>query len=321
MLKDAVTLLFGLAILVSGGEFLVRGATSMALRMRISRLVVGLTIVAFGTSAPELFVSIQSALSGSPDLTMGNVIGSNICNLALVLGVTAVIFPVQVHTDSIRIDWPVVMGSSVLLYLLVLGNLISSVEGLLFIILLVVYTVFIIKRSRRKTREVQNLQNLDADSEIPETPSAHLWKDILFIVLGTVGLAIGSDLLVKASQSLALQLGITERIIGITLLALGTSLPELITSVIASFKKQTDIAFGNLIGSNIFNILSILGITSLIRSIPVNDIIIHTDIIWMLGITFLILPMMLYKRRIGRLEGATLLVIYLLYIYQVITSG
>lgn len=318
MWKEVLLLIAGLSVLITGGEFLVRGATSIALRLHISPLVVGLTIVAFGTSAPELFVSIQSALAGSPDLTMGNVIGSNICNLALVLGITAVIAPVKVQSDSIKIDWPMTMGSSTLLYLLVRENLISSYEGVLFILILAAYTFFIIRKSRRETKKMKQLAH---ELDVPEAPSPFLWRDILFIALGTVGLSLGSDWLVKGAQSIALQYGVAERIIGITILALGTSLPELATSMVASFKKETDIAVGNLMGSNIFNVLSILGITSIIQEIQVNDVIINSDMIWMLLITFLIFPMMLHKKEVGRIEGMILLGIYVYYIYNVVVSG
>ena len=315
MLTSFLLLLAGLVVLVGGGELLVRGASSIALRLHLSPLVVGLTIVAFGTSAPELFISVQSALEGSPDLAMGNVIGSNICNLALVLGLTAVIAKVPVQNDSLQIDWPVTMGSSLLLYLLVGDNLVGRREGILFVSVLVIYTVWIIRRSRK-----ENLAARAVAEEVPDT-SAHIGLDILFIILGVVGLTVGSDWFVSGAKDIALEFEVSERIIGITVLALGTSLPELATAIVAAMKKETDIALGNLMGSNIFNVLSILGITSIIQPIRVNDIIIHSDMIWMLAITFLILPMMLYRRTIARLEGLILLGIYGYYIYSVVSPS
>ena len=315
MLTSFLLLLAGLVVLVGGGELLVRGASSIALRLHLSPLVVGLTIVAFGTSAPELFISVQSALEGSPDLAMGNVIGSNICNLALVLGLTAVIAKVPVQNDSLQIDWPVTMGSSLLLYLLVGDNLVGRREGILFVSVLVIYTVWIIRRSRK-----ENLAARAVAEEVPDT-SAHIGLDILFIILGVVGLTVGSDWFVSGAKDIALEFEVSERIIGITVLALGTSLPELATAIVAAMKKETDIALGNLMGSNIFNVLSILGITSIIQPIRVNDIIIHSDMIWMLAITFLILPMMLYRRTIARLEGLLLLGIYGYYIYSVVSPS
>ncbi len=310
-------LIIGLALLVGGGEWLVRGASSIALRLRLSPLVVGLTIVAFGTSAPELFISVRAALEGSPDLAMGNVIGSNICNLALVLGITAAITAVPVRQDSMRIDWPVTMGASLLLYLVVLDNLINWPEGLLFVGILITYTYLIIRKSRRETKSAEELAE---ELDVPP-PTASLGKDLLLIGVGTAGLAFGSNWFVEGAQDLAITFGVSERVVGITVLALGTSLPELVTAVIAAMKQETDIALGNLMGSNIFNILSILGITSVIASIRVNDVIIHSDMIWMLLITFLILPMMLYRRTIARLEGLILLGIYGYYIYSVVSPG
>ena len=318
MTQHLFHLFMGLFILILGGDFLVKGSTNIALRMRISPLVVGLTIVAFGTSSPELLVSINAALSGSPDLTMGNVIGSNICNLALVLGVTAIIRPIRVNSDSIKIDWPMTMGSSVLLYFLVREGLLKSFEGALFILLLIGYTAFVIGKSRKENHKA-------AWENHPEyakrNGNKHLVKDIVLIVLGCIGLFYGSDWFVEGGKGLALQLGVSERVIGITVLALGTSLPELVTASIASFKNQTDLALGNLMGSNIFNILSILGITSLIKEIEVSDIILNTDMFWMLGITLLILPMMVHKREVGRYEGFSLLMIYGYYTFKVLSSS
>lgn len=313
--QDIIILLIGLVVLVSGGELLVRGASSIALRMQISPLVVGLTIVAFGTSAPELFISIQSALGGSPDIAMGNVVGSNICNLALVLGITAVIYPVRVQRDSIRIDWPVTMSSSLLLFLLVQDRWIGAGEGILFIFALFTYTFFIIRKSQKET--IANLKLME-DDELPTQPSASVWKDVLFIIVGTIGLSFGSDWFVSGAQSIAIDLGVSERVVGLTVVAIGTSLPELMTSGIAAYKKETDIAVGNLLGSNIFNILSILGFTSIVHEIQVSDTIVTTDIIWMLAVTLVIFPMMLTRKTIGRIEGSILLLIYGYYIYSVV---
>ncbi len=308
----------GLFLLVLGGNFLVKGSANLALRMRISPLVVGLTIVAFGTSSPELLVSINAALSGSPDLTMGNVIGSNICNLALVLGVAAIIRPIEVNSDSIKIDWPMTMGSSVLLYFLVREGLLKSFEGVLFITLLIGYTAFVIVKSRKENNKISRE---DYKESSKYSSRKLLYKDIVLIILGCFGLYYGSDWFVEAGKHLALHFGVSERVIGITVLALGTSLPELVTASIASFKDQTDLALGNLMGSNIFNILSILGITSIIKEIEVSDIFLNVDMIWMLGVTLLILPMMVHQRQIGRYEGFVLLLIYGFYTFKVLSTS
>jgi cation:H+ antiporter len=316
LIYNIIILVLGLVVLILGGEFLVRGSSNIAIRFKISPLVVGLTVVAFGTSAPELLISIQSALKGSPDLAMGNVIGSNICNLALVLGVTTIIYPIKVNSNSIKIDWPMTMGSSLLLYFLVMEGFVNSYEGVMFVIILVAYLVFIIKKSR-KENQYTDPADLDIDPE--EAMKSNGVKDAFYITLGAAGLFFGSEWFVGGARDLAIQFGIEERVIGITILALGTSLPELVTAIVASFKKQTDLAIGNLMGSNIFNILSILGITSIIQEIKVSALILNIDMIWMLGITLIILPMMLYKRQIGRPEGVLLVSIYMYYTYNVIT--
>lgn len=292
-----------------------RGASSLALRLHMTPLVVGLTIVAFGTSVPELLISLSAALSGSPDLAMGNVVGSNICNLALVLGVTILIGPVRVGADSIKIDWPVTMGSSLLLFYVVRDNSLGIYEGIFFISSLIAYTFFIIRRSRMKMKaEIKMEKELD----VPDLPSKSLKKDIGIILIGSIGLYFGAKWFVIGAKELALFLEVSQRVIGITIVALGTSLPELVTSMVASFKKETDLALGNLLGSNIFNVLSILGITSIVKEIHVSQIIHQVDMLWMLGITLLILPLMLFQRKLARTEGVILLLVYVYYTYTVI---
>ncbi|MGK7395024.1 MAG: calcium/sodium antiporter [Candidatus Cyclobacteriaceae bacterium M3_2C_046] len=314
MLLNSLIFIISLVVLIAGGDFLVKGASSIAIKAHLSPLVVGLTIVAFGTSAPELFISINSALSGSPDIAIGNVVGSNICNLALVLGAAAFIYPINIKSESLKIDWPVAMGASVLLYLFILNFEIGRLEGVIFLMILLTYLVFIIRKSRKDTKK---LKQLEQEIELPKETSKHLWKDLLFIFLGCLGLYFGSDWFVASAKFLAGNLNISERVIGISIVAVGTSLPELITACVAAFRKETDLALGNLIGSNIFNIFSILGITSIIKSISVSAPIINFDILWMMSITFIILPMMLTQKTIERWEGAILLAIYVAYIYMV----
>lgn len=318
MLYDLLLLFVGLIILIIGGDYLVKGSTRIALRVHISPLVVGLTIVAFGTSAPELLISLKSALTGSPDLAMGNVVGSNICNLALVLGTTALISEIKVKPDSMTIDWPVAMGGAILLYILGANEILSFWEGGLFVIILIVYIYFIVTRSRRRTKAKHGI-NLAEEVDLPDNkPSTNLRKDIVLLVIGSAGLYFGAEWFVGGAQNLARNLGVSERVIGITVLALGTSLPELVTAIVAAFKKETDLAMGNLIGSNIFNIFSILGITSLVTEINVNPDIRNIDMLWMLGITFLILPLMITSREVQRIEGGFLLAVYAFYIYTLV---
>lgn len=313
ILQDIGLLILGLIVLIIGGDFLVRGASSIALRLHMTPLVVGLTIVAFGTSAPELLISLRAALSGSPDLAMANVVGSNICNLALVLGITILIGPVKVNADSIQIDWSVTMASSLLLFYWVSDQALSLYEGIFFISALIFYTVFIIRKSRKKMKAVREI-----DLDMPDAPSKNIWKDIGVIAIGCACLYFGAAWFVGGAKELASFLGVSQRVIGITIVALGTSLPELVTAIVASFKKETDLALGNLLGSNIFNVLSILGITSIVTEIHVSSIIRHVDMLWMLGITLLVLPLMLYQRKLTRPDGIILLCIYVYYIYSVI---
>ncbi len=314
MLITIILLIIGLIVLIAGGDYLVRGASSIALRIHLSPLVVGLTIVAFGTSAPELLISIQSALKGSPDIAVGNVIGSNICNLALVLGMAAIIKPVKVMSNSIRVDWPVTIGASILLYLLARNGFLGPAEGIFFMIILSVYLVLIIRESRKS--EKLALQLLP-ESEIPETPSKQIWRDLVFMIIGGVGLYYGSDWFVNSAKELAISLGVEERVVGLTVVAFGTSLPELVTAVIASYRGHSDLALGNLMGSNIFNIFSILGITSIITTIPINEKILNQDIIWMMLVTLMILPLMVMRREVGRADGLVLLIVYGIYVYTV----
>lgn len=315
MLFNIALLIIGLFTLIMGGDFLVRGASSIALRLHMTPLVVGLTIVAFGTSAPELLISLSAAITGSPDLAMGNVVGSNICNLALVLGVTILIGPVRVNADSIQIDWPVTMGSSLLLFYVVRDNSLGMYEGIFFVSALLAYTIFIIRRSRKTMKaEIE----MEKELEVPDLPSKSLNKDIGIIIIGSVGLYFGAKWFVIGAKELALFLEVSQRVIAITIVALGTSLPELVTAIVASFKKETDLALGNLLGSNIFNVLSILGITSIVKEIHVSSIIHQVDMLWMLGITLLVLPLMLFKRKLARTEGVILLLVYVYYTYSVI---
>ncbi len=314
MLLQISIFVASLTMMIIAGDFLVKGASRIAYQLHLSPLVVGLTIVAFGTSAPELFISLNSALKGSPDLALGNVIGSNICNLALVLGATALINPIKIQSNSIKIDWPVAMFSSLLLYVFISDLALTYWEGLIFLTILIIYIVFLIKNSRKNTMA---LRELEKETDIPAADKKHLWRNILFIMLGMAGLYFGSEWFVGSAKVLALDWGVSERAIGLSMVAFGTSVPELVTAVVASFKKETDLALGNLIGSNIFNILSILGITSLIKSIEVSQLILNVDMLWMLGVTFVILPMMISKKTMSRAEGGLLLASYVYYIIGV----
>ena len=324
MLENIAILIVGLIVLIAGGELLVRGASSIAYRMKISRLVVGLTIVAFGTSSPELFISVHSALKGSADMAMGNVIGSNICNLGLVLGFTALIAHIPVDKNSIKIDWPVAMGSSLLLFAVIkLAGEMNWIAGICFVSILITYITYVIRKSRKETKAKEKLMEshaVDNDNEEPamstENPMKRWAIDLSLLAIGCAGLYFGSEWFVGSAEKLFE--GIVEpRVIGLMVLAVGTSLPELATSMVAAYRKNTDLALGNLIGSNIFNVLSILGITSIIKPISVDPAM-QKDLLWMLGITAVIFPLMWYKRKLIKFHGALLLSYYGYYVYLVL---
>lgn len=302
---DFLIFIIGLVLLLVAGEILVKGAVGIATMMRISPLVVGMTVVSFGTSAPELLVSLQSALSGNPDIAIGNVLGSNIANIALVLGVTALIFPIVVDKNSIRIDWPAMMIATLMLFGFMLNNKIERWEGITMFLALIGFTIFLIRKSRK-----------DSDQPVEEEKS-NTWLNVLFILGGCVGLVFGSDLFVDGACGIAKRFGVSDLVIGSTVVAFGTSVPELVTSGVAAFRKQTDISIGNLIGSNLFNIAAILGLTSIVKEINVNESALAFDMWWVVAIAALIFPMMVVGKRIGRVKGAFLALYYCAYIYFV----
>jgi cation:H+ antiporter len=323
---NTILIVLGILILVAGGELLVRGAVNIALRFQISTLVVGMTVVSFGTSAPELLVSLEAMYGGHPGIAIGNVVGSNIANLALVLGLTAFIFPIEVSRNSYRIDWPVLMLSTLLVFAFMWFNIdysmsgeyITSINwgnGVVMVSILIGFSYFLIWKSRKTTKAVHR-----ESSEELEIPKTSVVKDIVFIVLGSVGLSAGAHFLVEGTIGLASTLGISDYIISVTIVAFGTSLPELMTSVVAAFKKHSDMSVGNLIGSNIFNILGILGITAIFKTIPISELVLKVDMIWVLGISLLIFPMMVTRKRISKPEGAVLFLVYLVYLYFTVTN-
>ncbi|MFT6970575.1 MAG: cation:H+ antiporter [Roseivirga sp.] len=310
MLLNILILVVGLITLILGGEVLVKAASKLALRFSVSPLVVGLTVVAFGTSAPELLVSLNSALKGAPDFAIGNVIGSNISNLALVLGIAAIVGFIPIKKESAIRDWPVTFFSSLLLYAFAFDGMITSLEGGILFVLLLIYLLFLMKATKKEKRNDDNLeQPKDANSKW------NITKDVAQISLGIVCLYFGADWFIEGAQTIAVNAGVSQRVIGLTVLALGTSLPELFTSVIAARKGETDLAFGNLLGSNIFNVFSIVGITAMIKPLEINAEILHTDFPWMLGITLIILPLMIFRKRLGTPSGIILLLAYASYIF------
>lgn len=299
-------LIIGLTVLIFSGDFLVKGGVQIANRLKIPKLIVGLTIVSIGTSAPELFVSVGAALNGSPDLSIGNVIGSNIANIGLILGITALILPMPISRESSKINFPIMLAISFLLWFIIRDFELSIWNGVLLVTLLIAYILFLTYRARKQKDRKEKIQK----------PTIPTWRAITYILIASIGLYYGAELLVSSAQKIALSFGISERIIGLTILAFGTSVPELATSIIAALKKQMDISVGNIIGSNIFNILSVLGFTSIIKPINVNPAILEFDILFMIGIAVLLFLTMLplSNGRIRRFEGFLLLSFYITYV-------
>ncbi|GIX33221.1 MAG: sodium:calcium antiporter [Lysobacterales bacterium] len=295
-----------LAVLVAGAESVVRGASALALRLGLSRLAIGLTVVAFGTSAPELVVSLKAALDGAGDIAVGNVIGSNIFNIAVILGLAALICPIPVHEQVVRLDAPIAFAVALLLLPLLGDGVITRSEGVLLLLGLIAYTALNLVLARRRMRA--GLQDWP-DAPFAGGATRRLWRELLLIAAGLGLLVVGAGLLVSHAASLARALGVQEAVIGLTIVAAGTSLPELATSLVAAWRRQADIAVGNVVGSNVFNVLGILGASSALRPITSAGIG-SLDLLAMSLLSLLLLPLLYTGRTLHRLEGLLLLVLY-----------
>jgi len=305
MLTNLLFIGLSLALLFAGAESLVRGSASLALRLGLSRLLVGLTIVAFGTSSPEMVVSVKSALAHQGDIAVGNVVGSNIFNIGVILAIAALVCPIPVHRQVIKVDAPIALGVTLLVPLLLLDSRVGTIEGLLLVLGIVAYTWLNVVLARREAK---------TNDESEPVPARHWGVDLGMIAAGLGILVLGSRLLVDNSVALAQTLGVSEALIGLTIVAAGTSMPELATSVVAAFRRQPDIAIGNVVGSNIFNVLSILGVASLVEPIHAPGIS-SLDLGTMVVFTILLLPLLYTGRVLHRLEGVLLLAMYGAYLF------
>jgi cation:H+ antiporter len=309
---DFIYIAVGLLLLIVGGNSLLKAAVGFSLRLQIPKIVIGMTVVSFATSAPELIVSLKSALEGHADLALGNVIGSNIANLGLVLGITIIISTISVEKSFYKTDWPVMMLSSLALYgMIAFDGEIQRYEGVVLFVLLIVFLVYLLRF--QKTAVIDEMS--EDDEELP------LYKDVLFLAIGGLALWGGSELLIDGSVSLAKAFGISERIIGITIVSVGTSIPELAASVIAVLKKEKAISLGNLLGSNIFNVLAVLGITSMVTPVSITDMrLLTNDIFWMLGFALLVFPLVFFpvRMKLSWKEGVILLALYAVFIYKMV---
>jgi cation:H+ antiporter len=309
VLNHLLFILLGLALLILGGNWLLKAAVALSLRLNIPKIVIGMTVVSFATSAPELIVSVNAALEGFPDLALGNVVGSNIANLGLILGIILLLDPINVRKSFYTIDWPVMMAASLLFFMLIyFDGVLSGTEGAVMLGCLFLFLVFLLRFQQPAV--VEDIEN----TVMP----MHLYKAVLFLGLGGVGLWAGSEFLISGAVGLASFYQVSERIIGVTLVSVGTSIPELAASVIAILKKEKAISLGNIIGSNIFNLLAVLGLTSLIAPIHVIDHqLLSRDVFWMLGFAFIILPLVFFPKdlRLGWRDGLILLAAYLVFVY------
>ena len=315
MTYPILLIVVGAALLYFGAEGLVRGSASAALRMRIAPLIVGLTIIAFGTSSPELVVSIKAALKGNSEIALGNVIGSNICNIALIIGVAAIIRPIKVDKNFIKADMLLMVGVTALLILLMFDGNLDLIDGVIMFAGIVVYNVATIVSARKSSIDSVKI---DENDDVPEK-SKSIAKDAAFIVGGLAVLILGADLFVDGAVDIAKFLGASDLIIGLTVIAFGTSLPELATSIVAAIKGHAEISIGNAVGSNIYNILLILGVASMVS--PINTVNVNViDVAVMLAVALVLFPLSWTQHAISRKEGVFLLLVYVTYMYYLSTQ-
>lgn len=319
----ALSLVGGLVLLVLGGEFLVRGAVRFAERMGLSPLLIGLTLVGFGTSTPELVTSVEAALEGSPGIAIGNIVGSNIANILLILGVSALIFPIAVSQSALKRDGVIMVGVALLLAVVSPLMVLGTFAGFVFVALLIAYLVYAYLQERsgmgghtaayERGEAAEELSDFK-DQEHARSAAADITIALLIAVAGLVAVVFGGGFLVDGAVKLAAAMGISETVIGLTIVAVGTSLPEMVTSVIAALKRHADVALGNVLGSNIYNVLGIGGVTALISPTAVPAEIIARDNLVMVGVSVLLLALAYTGYRIGRREGALLIAGYVGYV-------
>ncbi|WP_142783479.1 calcium/sodium antiporter [Changchengzhania lutea] len=313
---SVLLVILGFVLLVVGGEYLVRSSVALSFKFNISKMVIGMTVVSFATSAPELLVSLQAALSGSPEIAINNVVGSNIANIGLVLGITAMVGTIVVDKSFFKMNWPVMMLFSIALYYFLQNdNLLSSIEGGALFVALILFLIYLI----RKAKKDQLVEEVDETLAIVSN-----FKIVTWLLIGGVALFFGSEWLVEGAKAIAISIGVSQAVIGVSLIAFGTSVPELAASIIAAAKKEKAISLGNLIGSNIFNIASVLGLTAMIKPIPVTaQEILSNDILWMLGFALILFPLAFLPKRfeISRYKGFFLVIGYGVFMFLVFTNG
>lgn len=309
MLLASIQIIGGFLLLLGGGEFLVRGAVGISKKAGFSPLLIGLTVVAFSTSAPELIVSVSSALKGQVDISVGNVVGSNIVNMLVILGVSALITPILVKGKEVRRDCWIMVAASIALSIVSLFHTIPRFVGLLFFASIVTYVVLSYRAEKNDpSKEAEE----EAKEELESAPKS-LWLSIAIVLVGLVALVFGSEILILGATAIAKAWGVSQAVIGLTIVAIGTSLPELAASAISAFKGHSELAIGNVIGSNIFNILSILGITAMVKPIPVNPQMIHFDIPLMIVVSLILTFLLVRREKLSRVLGVLFIIAYASY--------
>ena len=311
LLMIALYITGGLVLLFFGADWLVQGAVTLALHLGLSPLIVGLTVVALGTSVPEALVSVQAALGHQGGIALGNVIGSNILNIALILGLSSLILPLKVDSHIVKADVPLLTGATFMLVVLLEDFHISRMEGAFLLLCIVFYVTGNIMTVKRTSPEEDKIEGM----EIPEDSGKTLWRDVGFLILGIVTLGFGANFLVTGAVDLARIFGLSEALIGLTIVSIGTGTPELATALMAAFRKSPDLAIGNVVGSNLFNIMFVLGIAGLVAPLDGKGIS-SIDLYVMLGVTFLLLPTVWTGRILDRKEGFLFLAIYVGYLYH-----
>jgi len=312
----------GLALLAGGGEVLLRGAVGLATRLRLSPAVIGLTVVAAGTSVPELAVSVLASLEQQTDIAVGNVVGSNLFNLLFILGLSALVRPLAIGGNTIRLEYPVLVLVTLLCLALTQDGRVNRLDAALLLAVYVGFTTYMVSlvRQQMSAQEVQEFSAEARDRDRGE-PSAGIARMVLLVAVGIVLLGVGAQATVSGAVALASWFGLSERVVGLTIVAAGTSLPEIVTSLVSVARGRDDVAIGNVVGSNLFNILGILGLSAAIAPLEVDANIVASDNWWMLGATVLLFPMMVSASRVGRLEGAALLAVYACYVTRLLASA
>ena len=311
LLMIAIYIIGGLFLLYFGANWLVQGAITLALHLGLSPLIVGLTVVALGTSVPEALVSVQAAIGNQGGIALGNVIGSNILNIAVILGLSAFLNPLKVDSHLVKADVPLLAGATFMLVVLLEDFHISRIEGAFLLLCIVGYVAGNIMTVKRTSPEENKIEGV----ELPEDHSKNLWRDISFLFIGLIALAFGSNFLVTGAVDLARIFGLSEALIGLTIVSIGTGTPEMATALMAAYRKRSDLAIGNAVGSNLFNIMFVLGIAALVAPLDGNGIS-SVDLYVMLGVTILLLPTVWTGRILDRKEGFLFLAIYVGYLYH-----